>query len=47
MDELINAMLRLRLAELKLRGQRIRTFPAPVLQARLLAWLRMSLEGLA
>ena len=44
--EFINAMLRLRLADLSLIEQRIWTFPDPVLQARLLARLRMSLEGL-
>jgi hypothetical protein len=44
--EFINAMLRLRLADLTVLEQRIWTFPDPVLQARLLARLRMSLEGL-
>jgi hypothetical protein len=39
-------MLRLRLADLAVIEQRIWTFPDPVLQARLLARLRMSLEGL-
>jgi len=44
--EFVNAMLRLRLADLSVLEQRIQTFAEPVLQARLFARLRMSLEGL-
>jgi hypothetical protein len=44
--EFVNAMLCRRLADLVVLEERIGTFPDPVLQARLLARLRMSLEGL-